>query len=119
MVDALIFEHDYFHRFRYCVVAMLSRRYLPYWVLEVWNYPFTVGIWYPEDELFSTDSLLTKLMIYIINTGSLTRYYSCFQVTLHLDSYFVQYVFNGSLHHSEVSIIVHYGSSLIISCSVQ
>ena len=43
-------------------------------------------------------------MIYTINTGSLTRY-SCFQWTVYLDSYLVQYMFNDSLDYSKVLIL--------------
>ncbi|KAG1733079.1 uncharacterized protein EDB91DRAFT_655279 [Suillus paluster] len=43
----------------------------------------------------STNSIVTKLMGYIINTGCLTRYPS-FQTIPHIDSYFMQYMFNGS-----------------------
>lgn len=44
-------------------------------------------------------------MAYIINTGCLTRYFS-FQPTPYLDSYFVQRVFNGSYHFSELTPLV-------------
>ncbi|KAG1724666.1 hypothetical protein EDB19DRAFT_295152 [Suillus lakei] len=39
----------------------------------------------------STDSLITKLIVYIINTGSLTRY-SSFQTIPYLDSFHTAYV---------------------------
>ncbi|KAG1733045.1 uncharacterized protein EDB91DRAFT_1301081 [Suillus paluster] len=45
-----------------------------------------------------TDSLITKLMGYTINTGCLTRY-SSFEPIPYLDSYLVQYVFNDSYDH--------------------
>ncbi|KAG1758591.1 hypothetical protein EDD22DRAFT_956745 [Suillus occidentalis] len=41
----------------------------------------------------STDSLITKLMVYVINTGSLTRY-SFFMPIPYLDSYSTQHMFN-------------------------
>ena len=103
MVDTLVFEHGHFHRFRYCVIAMLSPRYRSYWVLKVRRCPLTVGNWYTKHEPSSTDSFLTKLMVYTINTGCLTRY-SCFQLNPYLDSYFVQFMFNDSLDYSNVPI---------------
>ncbi|KAG0694374.1 hypothetical protein DFH29DRAFT_1034531 [Suillus ampliporus] len=46
----------------------------------------------------STDSLITKLMGYIINTGCLTRH-SSFQPIPCLGSYLVQYMFSGSYNY--------------------
>ncbi|KAG0694363.1 hypothetical protein DFH29DRAFT_1083851 [Suillus ampliporus] len=50
----------------------------------------------------STDSLITKLMGYIINTGCLTRY-SSFQPTPCLGSYLVQYMLSGSYNYIYVN----------------
>jgi hypothetical protein len=97
---------------------MLFPRYLPYWILKVGRCPFTVSICYTKYDLFSTDSFITKLMVYTINTGCLTRYYY-FQLTPYLDLYFVQHVFNGSPHYSEVPAFVPHSSSLMISYSAQ
>jgi hypothetical protein len=43
-------------------------------------------------------------MVYIINTGSMTRYFLSYP-TSYLNSYFVQCIFDGSDHHSEVPIV--------------
>ncbi|KAG1733046.1 uncharacterized protein EDB91DRAFT_1301101 [Suillus paluster] len=61
-----------------------------------------------------TDSLVTKLMGYIVNTGCLTRY-SSFEPIPYLDSYLVQYVFNGSYDYSEVTTAVSSISSLRVT----
>ncbi|KAG2113672.1 hypothetical protein BD769DRAFT_1673684 [Suillus cothurnatus] len=47
----------------------------------------------------STDSLITKLMVYVINTGCLTRY-SSFETIPYLNSYFMQRMFDGSYNHT-------------------
>jgi hypothetical protein len=112
-VDSSVgFEHDYFYRSRYSGIAMLPPRQIPYRVLKVRRCPFAVGIWYTKDELFSTDTLLTKLMMCIIHAGCLTRYF-CFEMTPYLDSYFVQYMLTGSPDCGEVPIFVLYSLSLM------
>ncbi|KAG2358324.1 hypothetical protein BDR07DRAFT_1489602 [Suillus spraguei] len=46
----------------------------------------------------STDSLITKLMVYIIHTGCLTRY-SSFQTIPYLDLYFMQCMFDSNYNY--------------------
>lgn len=53
-------------------------------------------------------------MVYIINTGSLTRY-SFFQTIPYLDSYDMQHVFNGSYDYSKLREIALSISSLRVS----
>lgn len=51
------------------------------------------------------DSLLIKLMTYIINTGCLTRY-SFFHPTSYPDSYFVKYHLNVRYYYSEFQLLL-------------
>src|SRR5882757_8507753 len=69
--------------------------------------------------VLSTDSLLTNLMAYTINTGCLTRY-STFHSTPFLNSSFTQYILNGRYYHGEVNqcCAIQFISEHHIQCAV-
>ncbi|KAG2145836.1 hypothetical protein DEU56DRAFT_910117 [Suillus clintonianus] len=62
----------------------------------------------------STDSLITKLMAYIINTGILTRY-SFFQTIQYLDSNFMQHMFNGNYYYMMPNNFVFLGVEFLLA----